>query len=142
MNDQLFRKKSIERVTSPERLHDYLCVTSPRLWMVLAAAIALLLGMLVFSATANLESSLPAEAVVEDGTVFLELPVSRKEQIKPDMPVRVAGKEGKIDYVFLDRDALKISVSMELQEGETLPDGTYDAEIVTETIKPISFLLN
>ena len=57
------------------------------------------------------------------------------------LPIHV-GKEGKIDYVFLDRDALKISVSMELQEGEALPDATYDAEIVTETIKPISFLLN
>ena len=31
MQNELFRQKSIERISSPEALHDYMRVTSPRL---------------------------------------------------------------------------------------------------------------
>lgn len=35
MENNLFRKKSLEHISSPEELHDYMRVTSPRLWMIL-----------------------------------------------------------------------------------------------------------
>ena len=41
MEQQLFRKESMERVSSPEILRDYLHVTSPAIWVVLAAVILL-----------------------------------------------------------------------------------------------------
>ena len=40
----LFREKSLEAVESPESLNDYMQVTSPAVWLVLAAVIALLAG--------------------------------------------------------------------------------------------------
>ena len=43
---ELFRKKSMDRVSSPEQLNDYIRVTSPGLWLVLAAVVILLAGML------------------------------------------------------------------------------------------------
>ena len=39
MNDQLFRKKSVERVSSPEQLNDYIRVANPSVWMILAAIV-------------------------------------------------------------------------------------------------------
>ena len=45
----IFREKSIERVSSPEELNDYIRVTSPSVWLVLAALIILLAGMLAWS---------------------------------------------------------------------------------------------
>lgn len=42
MNEQLFRKKSIERVNSPEQLNEHIRVANPGVWLVLAAVIALL----------------------------------------------------------------------------------------------------
>ncbi len=45
----LFREKSLKRVQSPEALNDYIRVTSPSVWLVLAALVLLLVGMLVWS---------------------------------------------------------------------------------------------
>ena len=45
----LFRKKSIDRVSSPEQLNDYIRVTTPSVWLVLLAVILLLIGLLIWS---------------------------------------------------------------------------------------------
>ena len=45
MNEQLFRKKSVERVSSPEQLNDYIRVANPSLWLVLGAVIVLLVWL-------------------------------------------------------------------------------------------------
>lgn len=42
----IFRKKSIERVTSPEQLDDYIRVTTPSVWLILTAAMILIIGAL------------------------------------------------------------------------------------------------
>ena len=40
----LFRKKSIDRIQSPEQLNDYLRVANPAVWVLLAAILLLLAG--------------------------------------------------------------------------------------------------
>ena len=45
----IFRQKSIDRVSSPEQLNDYIRVTTPTVWLVLLALVILLLGMLTWS---------------------------------------------------------------------------------------------
>ena len=47
MNENLFRKKSVDRVSSPEQLNDYIRVANPSVWMVLAAVVILLAGVIV-----------------------------------------------------------------------------------------------
>ena len=48
-NGGIFRQKSIKRVSSPEQLNDYIRVTTPSVWIVLAALVVLLAGMLAWS---------------------------------------------------------------------------------------------
>ncbi len=45
----IFREKSMERVSSPEALNDYIRVTTPSVWVVLIALVVLLVGMLAWS---------------------------------------------------------------------------------------------
>ena len=45
----IFREKSMDRVTSPEALNDYIRVTTPSVWIVLAALVTLLAGMIIWS---------------------------------------------------------------------------------------------
>ena len=45
----IFREKSMERVSSPEELNDYIRVTTPSVWIVLIALAVLLVGMLGWS---------------------------------------------------------------------------------------------
>ena len=75
MDNRLFRKKSIDRISSPEQLEDYMRVTSPAIWMVLAAVIALLGGLLVCSSVGRVETTMPVQATASGGTVTVEIPV-------------------------------------------------------------------
>lgn len=60
MSSDLFRKKSIERVSSPEQLNDYVKVSSPGIWAVLAAVLILLAGAFVWGILGRLETTVPA----------------------------------------------------------------------------------
>lgn len=141
MEKQVFRKKSVERIASPEQLQDYMRVTTPGTWMVLTAVILLLAGLIVSSALVNVESTIPGQAtVIEDGMLLqIELPLSQKSLVSPGMVVRVSDREAKVDMVFQAEDALQVLAELP-EDGEKLAPGTYDARIVTETVTPISFL--
>ena len=51
----IFRAKSMERVSSPEALNDYIRVTTPSVWIVLLAIVVLLAGMLAWSIFGTVE---------------------------------------------------------------------------------------
>ena len=44
----IFRKKSIDKVSSPEKLDDYIRVTTPSVWITLAAIAILLAGVIIW----------------------------------------------------------------------------------------------
>lgn len=66
----LFRKKSMERVSSPEQLNDYIRVTTPSVWLALAAVALLLVGMIAWSVFATVD------ATGTDGTVETVHPIT------------------------------------------------------------------
>ena len=47
-DQSLFRKKTVDKISSPEQLTEYLKVTSPRMWIILAAVIMVLLAVIVW----------------------------------------------------------------------------------------------
>jgi len=143
MENQVFRQKSVERIASPEQLQDYMRVTTPGTWMVLAAVILLLAGLIVSSALVNVESKITEQAVVaEDGLMLdIALPLSQKSLVAPGMPVRVADREAKVSMVFQVEDEVEVIATLP-EDGAKLSPGTYDVEIVTETVRPISFLFS
>ena len=51
----IIREKSMERVSSPEALNDYIRVTTPSVWIVLIALVVLLVGMLAWSIFGTVE---------------------------------------------------------------------------------------
>ena len=67
---EIFRKKSMDRVSSPEQLNDYIRVTTPSVWLVLLAVIILLVGMLTWSIFGTVE------ATEADGTKQTVHPIS------------------------------------------------------------------
>ncbi len=46
--NSIFRDKSMDRISSPESLNDYIRVTSPSVWIVLLAILVLLAGILAW----------------------------------------------------------------------------------------------
>ena len=52
----IFREKSMQRVSSPESLNDYIRVTTPSVWIVLIALVLLLVGMIAWSIFGTVET--------------------------------------------------------------------------------------
>ncbi len=52
----IYRKKSLDRVASPEQLNDYIRVTTPSVWIVLAAVVALLVGFIAWGIFGTVEA--------------------------------------------------------------------------------------
>ena len=158
MENSLFRQKSIDRISSPEALHDYMRVTSPRLWMILTAVVLLLVGFIVYASTATMENTIPVKVQVEsyhmtaeetggealDGTVVYGLlPVDYIDTVKTGMQVRFGNGTGHVDWlsVFSDEDKVQVLIEMD-QINYPLTDGEFDAELVLESTTPISFFWN
>ena len=137
MDKQLFRKQSIDRISSPEQLQDYMRVTSPGIWMVLTAIIVMLAGLIICSSIGTVETSYPVAADVKAGEASIVLDKDTEYTVKEGMTLRVAGEDITIENVRrLDSGETVVTAEVSLQ------DGTYDAKIVTESITPITFLLN
>jgi len=66
----LFRKKSLDRVSSPEQLNDYIRVTTPSVWLVMLGLVILLAGMLVWGIFGTVD------ATESDGTTQTVNPIS------------------------------------------------------------------
>jgi ABC-type transport system involved in cytochrome bd biosynthesis fused ATPase/permease subunit len=132
----LFRKKAMARISSPEDLTGYLRVTSPGMWIVLAAVIALLVGVFAWSAVGTLETTVNATAIVRSHTAQIVAAGQGEDALRSGMPLRIASQEyviASVDYDEYGRATAYAEVS--------LPDGSYDATVVVEQTRPIEFLL-
>ena len=90
MEQPLFRKESMERVSSPEVLRDYLHVTSPAIWVVLAAVILLLASLFIWSSVTAVESYAAGDAEVRGGVLTLRFDdVEKASHVEVGMNVKV-----------------------------------------------------
>ena len=131
----LFRQKTMDRISSPEDLTDYLKVTNPGTWIILAAVIVLLAGLFVWSCVGTLETTAAAAVVVEDHTAVVVLTDSGN--IDEGMILRVSSEQVKIAGVQADEYGRNIGKAEIM-----LPDGTYEGILVTDQIHPIDFLID
>ncbi len=138
MAETIFREKSLKRVSSPEDLGDYLHVTSPTVWLVLAAVILLLLGMLVWSATASIDSVVAGTAQVESGSMRVLIEDEQlAANVKPGMTVRVGESEWRISSVGVGPSGASFAAA-----ETSLADGSYPAQIVLRQTQVLRLLFN
>ncbi|MBQ3704524.1 MAG: hypothetical protein II885_17500 [Oscillospiraceae bacterium] len=130
----VFRKKTLERISSPDQLTDYLCVTNPGIWVVLVAVILLLAGVFAWSMVGTLETKTEVKIIVSEHTAQI-IPLS-SETLAEGMSLRVSGQEVRIASSQTDEYGRSVGVS-----EVNLPDGIYDGIVVTEAVHPISFLM-
>ena len=138
MKESLFRKKSMERISSPEQLNDYLHVTNPTVWLVLAAVILLLAGMLIWSSVARIDSFAAGTAQVDSGimTVYFEDSQLAKH-VEPGMTVSVGEVETTISSVGMAENGTLFAVA-----NTTLADGSYSARVSYTQTQVLRLLFN
>lgn len=131
----IFRSETMERISSPERLTDYLRVTSPGIWIVLAAVLILLAGFFVWMSVDTLETTVEVGVSVQNHNA--EVAIKNADgAIEKDMTLRVGDQETAILSTKTDEYGRTVGTA-ELN----LTDGMYDGTLVTEAVHPVHFLL-
>lgn len=159
MNNHLFRKKNIERIASPEELNDYIHVSNPSAWVVLAAFVVLLVGMCIWGIFGKLDTTVSVVAVKESGGVVCYVKEADRPNIEAGMIVEI--NDGEYAVTAVEQVPVPVDSSMPeyakhvggLHDGEWVycvrTDCTagaegqvFPAEIVIERINPLYFVTN
>ena len=133
MDEEIFRKKSLAKIKSPENLDEYIRVANPGVWLALIAVIVLLLGGCVWGFCGRIETTVELKLTVQDGSATGVLPAESME-ISPGMPVSLGEYEGTVTTVDLLTGTVTVSAEV--------PDGNYEASICTESLRPLSFVFD
>lgn len=159
MKESLFRKSSINKISSPEQLNDYIKVSNPSVWVVLGAVIILLISICVWGVFGNLETIITKNGIAKDGNVLCYFEEMNVENIKEGMLVKVGDIEGTV--IFVDKIPMSIeALELELDEytayalslntwnykviikADGIKDGICQVEIAFDSVKPMSFIFN
>jgi hypothetical protein len=154
---KLFREKSMESIDSPESMNDYLQVTSPGVWIVLTAIIAILIGAILWSIFGRINTSVNVAVVSSSEGQACYVPYDDLEGVMSAGIVTV----DKNDYALqMDADTETVIISQEtnpyirvaggLHIGDVavlipveagLPQGIYTGSVTTESLQPITLLI-
>lgn len=168
MSNTLFRKASLDSISSPEQLNDYIKVSNPSIWMVLMALFILLAAILFWSITGSLPTSVHTTGVIYKGNALGYVNTADAEAIKVGQTVKIQagdkkavirGQVARVGAVPMSASevaadlqsdylaqtlaqkgfAVKIDISL---DSSDLPDGTLlNLSIITDAVRPIDFLL-
>ena len=129
----IYREKTLERISTPDQLTDYLKVTNPGIWVILAAVIILLAGIFVWSCTGVMETKADAKVIVKNNVA--EVAINDAKQLSEGDELRIAGESYKIASTAEDKFGRVIGIAQ-----VDLPDGIYDGIVVVDKTHPIKFL--
>lgn len=160
MNDNIFREKSIDRIKSPDMLDEYIKVANPGIWLSLAAILVFVVGGLIFSIFANIESKVPTAVVVSEETAVCYLNEDKLQYVSDELWVVVDNNKyalsehgNELKKLSSDNEADEdILYFMGKEKGgwyyiypfdaAGMEPGIYRGEIIIDSVKPISFLVN
>lgn len=159
MKSQLFREKSLERVSSPEQLNDYIRVTNPSVWIALFSVVFLLIGICVWGVFGRMDTVLTVGAVTEGERTVCYVKETDIGSVSSDLNVLINGETYGISEIALQpvqmdenfpdylthlggmaQGQWAYAVVLDGTAGED--GGIYEARIVIESVAPMSFVLN
>ena len=138
MGEEIFRKKSLDKVKSPENLDDYIRVSNPGVWLLLVSVIVLLAGACVWGIWGHIDSTVDANVRAENGAVVCYVEDGGISSMQTGMIVKFDDFEATITEIRQESG----DYSCTLQSDQQVPDGVYEGTVVVESYKPLSFILN
>ena len=134
----IFRKESLDRIQSPEQLNEYLRVTNPSVWVLLAAVIVLLAGMLVWGSFTYIGSFADGSARVENGVMTIVFEDdSMAKNVEAGMTAAVGEAKATISSVGYGMDGRIFAIA---ETG--LADGVYQARVSYKQTQIMKLLFN
>lgn len=171
MQSNLFKKSSMERISSPEKLNDYIQVSNPASWMVLGAALALVIGMLAWGFFGRLNESVSFNGQSIAGTLECYVPGDMGDALRVGMEVSVlpmsssadaepmtgviravaeqpvsydeASRSVTSDYMLSSLGITGWNIAVSIEVSEPLYEGVvYSVSAVTDTFRPIELVFH
>ncbi len=157
MNESIFRKKSIDRISSPEDLTSYMKVANPGIWLTVGAIIIILIGAIIWGIFGRMESTVNGVGVVSGGKCVCFVSESQVNKLEPGQTLRIGNTETTVEEVasspVLAEEGLS-AYAMHMgsfSNGEyvypvtftgNVEEGNYNCVIVIESVSALSFLWN
>ena len=137
MAEQLYREKSMDRISSPEQLNDYLKVTKTTVWVVLIAIILLLAGFFVWAALTYIGSNVSGTGEVKGGrTMVISFDDDADAaKVEEGMEVKAGDGSAVITRVETGPDGKSYAVA-----ETTMADGIYNVKVCYKKTRVLEFL--
>lgn len=152
MDNKLYRKEALEKAATPDKLNEVIKTAKPSMWLVIITVFLVLLGALAWSAIATVDTTV-AVAVGEDTAFVKETDIAK---VDAGMEIRTESETYAVAEIGAEPvQAESVLSAYELHlfglNGDdwiycVKINGTFEkaqvAEIIVDTVHPISFLWN
>jgi hypothetical protein len=155
MANPVFRKESLNKISSPEQLDDYIKVSNMGVWMIIAAAIIIIAAVLVWGIVGQLQTVVNVSGIAQNGVVTCYLP--DVSSIETGDSVEIGDIAGTVTDIA-EKPMSQESINALYDEFTVYSLGLYDwnyavtvsapgvsdgivaVELITDSVSPISFI--
>ena len=156
MSNGLFRKKSLDKISSPEQINDYIKTSNIPSWIMLAVITAFLLGAFVWGIFGKVNVSIETIAVSSGANAVCYISETDIERITKNSTVSVGQEEYSIseiskqpylagkhlsDYEIHMGDFSNDEWLYEITIDGEIKSGIHNASIILEKVSPISLIM-
>jgi hypothetical protein len=154
----IFRQESLDRVESPEQLDQYIRVSKPSAWIMVAALLVASVSLLVWGFTGSLPQTITVKGITaENGVIYCYVdPSDVQDSLEGSTMTGTVSEMSSVPYSLeevseiLQKDWIidqLISSGYVYQlkvetEEEPAQDIIVQASIVTSEVKPIEYVMN
>lgn len=151
--------KKFKKVNSPEQLNQYIRLSNPGVWILLLAIVVLLVGVCIWGYFGKIDTKIKTVVISDNYTSYLYVKEEDMAKIKNGMQVELNNNENIFEIADIEETPEKVTDDMDeyarhlgnFQVGEwvykcrlnkNVKEGTYSANIIIESIAPMTFITN
>ena len=156
-SNQLFRKKSLEKIESPEKVNALVRVLNPGIWILIVALLVAIVGILVWAFAGRINETINVYYRSSGyGGEVIYVPEDMISGINYGLEIESDGQIGKVtgwdeeptlaeevmdDYLIHLNNINPKSFVYEVRTNLMCSEGIHPAKIVIKTFAPIEFII-
>lgn len=136
-----------DSIKSPDDLNSYLRVTNPSMWLIFAAVLILLVGLIIGSSFYEIKSTVYTTAIVKNNNIYIQPSPDIEPEVRMLFTVEHFDAETNVHknydvYIDVVEYDEKINGFVgQVYDAEGMEDGEYSAYTI-KSDTPISYLFN
>ena len=136
MKEGLFRKKNLDRISSPEQLNDYIKVSNPSVWFIIGALVTMVIAFSIWSFSGTITAEVSGAGVFQGDagssidSVVCYVDANQAHKISEGKSVRIYDKSKPME-AYITGTVQKISQAAIKQEDLVQ---AYSSEYIADSI--------